>query len=132
MDYKKIILGSINTSMKLKLFGSKEESTEAHLNKSILTKISFNSSKFKNMDNFNRDRLKTSACQAFPLNNRPRGLEDIRSVKYFQKILENQDLLPIWIVEKSGQYILLDGVHRIVASYIEKKTYIYAYVIKIQ
>lgn len=34
-------------------------------------------------------------------------------------------------IQKNKKYILLDGAHRIVASYIENKKYIYAYVISI-
>ena len=33
------------------------------------------------------------------------------------------------MIHKNNKYTLLDGAHRIVASYIESKQYIYAYVI---
>ncbi len=75
-------------------------------------------------------RLQKSAVKAYPINDRPRGNKDISSVKYYQKqILQEKEITPIWMVYKNNKYILLDGAHRIVASYIENKKYIYAYVI---
>ncbi len=38
---------------------------------------------------------------------------------------------PIWIVNDNNKLTLLDGAHRVVASYIEKQKYIPAYVITI-
>ena len=51
--------------------------------KSKLVKIPL--SIFKDLENFNPDRLQKSAVKAYPLNNRPRGKNDISSVKYYQK-----------------------------------------------
>ena len=87
---------------------------------------------FKNVDNFNPERLQYSAIKAFPINDRPRGNDDILSVKYYQKqIQEHKEISPIWVAIKNNKYILLDGVHRVVASYIENKKYIQAYLIRI-
>jgi len=36
---------------------------------------------------------------------------------------------PIWIALKNGEYKLLDGAHRIVATHLEKKETIPAYII---
>ena len=64
------------------------------------------------------------------MSNRPRGNSDISSVKYYQKqIQQHKDIIPIWMIQKNGKYILLDGSHRIVACYIENKKYINAYII---
>ncbi len=123
MDYIPIMIDSIETSVSMGLFSSKEASISAHLYKSKLVKILLK--KFKKMNNFNPDRLQKSAVEAYPINNRPRGMEDIKSVKYYQKMIANKkDIPPIWIYNNT----LLDGAHRIVASYITKKKYIYAYV----
>ncbi len=129
MDYIHILRDSIETSVSMKLFKSKEEATIKHIFNS--KKVSFPLSKCKNLDNFNSLRLKSSAIKAYPLHNRPRGNKDILSVKYYQKRIKHKlDIQPIWILQKNNNYILLDGAHRIVASYIENKKYISAYIIK--
>ena len=129
MDYIQVLQESIETSVMLKLFKTKEEATMKHIFHSKL--ISFPLSKCNNLDNFNPERLQSSAVKAYPLHNRPRGDEDIRSVKYHQSLLKNKlDIQPIWLLKTKNNYILLDGAHRIVASYIENKQYIPTYVIK--
>jgi len=113
----------------MKLFKSIQESEFAHIYKSELIKMPL--SKFKNVNNFNPNRLQKSAVKAYPLNDRPRGNNDIKSIKYYQKQLQQQrNIQPIWLLYKEGKYILLDGAHRIVASYIENKSFIYSYLIK--
>ena len=130
MDYISIINASIGTSLLLKIFNNKEESAYAHIFNSKLVKIPL--STFKDVENFNPDRLQKSAVKAYPLNNRPRGNKDISSVKYYQKqIQQKKDITPIWLVKHNKKYILLDGAHRIVSSYIENKKYIHAYVINV-
>jgi len=129
MDYIPVIRDSIETSVSMKLFKSIQESEFAHIYKSELIKMPL--SKFKNVNNFNPNRLQKSAVKAYPLNDRPRGNNDIKSIKYYQKQLQQQrNIQPIWLLYKEGKYILLDGAHRIVASYIENKSFIYSYLIK--
>jgi hypothetical protein len=114
----------------MKLFKTKEKATMKHIFNSTL--ISFPLSKCKNLDNFNPERLQTSATKSYPLHDRPRGDKDISSVKYYQKLLQcKKDIQPIWMIKKNTDIILLDGAHRIVASYIEHKKNIPAYIIKI-
>ena len=128
MGYIQVLRDSIETSVSMKLFKSKEEAIMKHIFNS--KQISFPLSKCKNLNNFNIERLQSSAVKAYPLHNRPRGNDDISSVKYYQKIIKKKlDILPIWIVKKNDNYILLDGAHRIVASHIENKQYIPAYLI---
>ena len=129
MDYIQVLRDSIETSVSMKLFKTKEKATMKHIFNSKL--ISFPLSKCKNLDNFNTERLQISAVKSYPLDNRPRGDKDISSVKYYQKLIKNKlDIQPIWIIEKNNNYILLDGAHRIVASYIENKKFIPTYLIK--
>ena len=129
MDYIQVLRDSVETSVSMKLFKTKEEATMKHIFNSKL--ISFPLSKCKNLDNFNPERLQISAVKSYPLDNRPRGDKDISSVKYYQKLIKNKlDIQPIWIIEKNNNYILLDGAHRIVASYIENKKFIPTYLIK--
>jgi hypothetical protein len=130
MDYIFVLQDSIDTSVSMKIFTNKEDATMAHIFKSKLIKIPL--SIFNNVDNFNPDRLKMSAEDAYPLpNGRPRGDKDISSVKFYQKqIQQKQDITPIWMMQQNNKYILLDGAHRIVASYIEDNKYINAYIIQ--
>lgn len=131
MDYISILKDSVETSVSMKIFKNKEASSFAHIFKSSFVKIPL--SKFKNNEfiiNFNPNRLQKSAIKAYPLNNRPRGDKDISSVKYYQKqIQQKKNIIPIWLIYKNNKYILLDGAHRIVASYIENIKYINSYVI---
>lgn len=128
-DYIDILQDSIITSVNgLKIFKNKENSTMAHIYKSKLVKIPL--STFTDVDNFNPERLQKSAVKAYPINDRPRGISDINSVKYYQKqIKQNKEITPIWMMQKNNKYILFDGAHRIIASYIENKNYINAYLI---
>ena len=128
MDYISIIKDSIETSITMKIFNNTEEALLSHIYKSNLVKIPL--SKFKNIDNFNPNRLQKTAIKAYPLNDRPRGNNDISSVKYYQKQLQSKnEITPIWLILIKKKYILLDGAHRIVASFIEQKKNINAYVI---
>ena len=130
MDYISIIKDSIETSVTIKLFKTTAEAILAHIQNSKLVK--FPLSKFKNINNFNPNRLQKSAVKAYPLEDRPRGNSDINSVKFYQKQLkENKYIQPIWIFKKDKKYTLLDGAHRIVATFTEGNQYIFAYVISI-
>ncbi len=129
MDYIQVLQASIKTSVVMKIFKNREDASMAHIFKSKLVKVSL--SKFKNVDNFDPIRLQKSAVKAYPINNRPRGNDDINSVKYYQKkIQQNIEITPIWMIQKNNKYLLLDGAHRIVSSYIEDKHYIKAYIIE--
>ena len=127
-NYIDVIQDSINTSVSQKIFKNREDSLTAHIFKSKLDKIPL--SIFTNVNNFYIHRLQKSAVKAYPINDRPRGNKDISCVKYYQKqIQQKKEIAPIWMVYKNNKYTLLDGAHRIVASYIENEKYIYAYVI---
>jgi len=125
------IVDSINTSVTMKIFKNKEEAAFSHIFNYKIVKIPLNTFKNNNVDNFNSDRLHKSAVKAYPLVDRPRGDEDITSVKYYQKqIQQKKEITPVWLIQKNKKYILLDGAHRVVASYIEDIP-VYAYVINI-
>jgi hypothetical protein len=131
-DYVNILKDSIRTSISMNIFKNKEDALIAHIYKSKLVKIPLNTFKNDNVDNFYSIKLQKSAVKAYPINDRPRGNEDISSVKYYQKqIQQKKEIPPIWIIQKNNKYILLDGAHRIVASYIEEKSNIYAYLIEL-
>ena len=125
------IVDSIDTSIYMKIFKNREEAAYSHIFNSKVVKIPLNTFKNDNVDNFDSVRLQKSAVKAYPLTDRPRGKEDISSVKYYQKqIQQKKEITPIWMIQKNKKYILLDGAHRIVASYIEDVP-VYAYIINI-
>ena len=121
---------SVSTSVSIKLFENKQDARLAHILKSKLVEIPLSMFANNGIENFNSDRLKDSAVKAYPLDDRPRGNVDISSVEYHQSQIKQQnDIDPIWLVYKNKKYVLLDGVHRIVASCIEGIEFIRAYVI---
>lgn len=128
MNYIKILQDSIDTSISINLFKNRKESSFEHIFNSVL--VMFPLSAINGVNNFDSNRLQKSAIKAYPLTNRPRGKNDISSVKYHQKqIKENKKVEPIWMIKKNGKYTLLDGAHRIVSSYIENQKFIPCYVI---
>jgi len=130
MDYVSILKDSIDTSVYMKIFKNREDSSLAHIFKSKLVKLKM--SIFNNVDNFNPNRLQKTAVKAYPLHNRPRGNKDIYSINFYRKMLrEKKEISPIWLIKKNKKYILLDGAHRIVSNYIEGKKYINSYVISL-
>ena len=130
MDYISILQDLVDTSVSMKIFQNRKDASFAHIFKSKLVKLPL--SNFTNIDNFDSNRLQKSAVKAYPINDRPRGNDDISSVKYYQKqIQDRKEITPIWMIKKNKKYILLDGAHRIVATYIEDKKFINAYIINI-
>jgi hypothetical protein len=121
MNYISILEASIITSVVIKIFKNYKDASYSHIfNSKLVKKIPLKTFNNNNVNNFNSDRLQKSAVKAYPINNRPRGNKDISSVKYYQKqIQQKKEITPIWMIQKNNKYILLDGAHRIVASYIE-------------
>ena len=123
---------SVSTSVNIRLFENKQDARLAHILKSKLVEIPLSMFANNGVENFNSDRLKDSAVKAYPLDDRPRGYADTCSVEYHQnQIKEQNDIDPIWLLYKNKKYILLDGAHRIVASYIEGVKFIRACIIYI-
>ena len=81
-DYINVLQDSIDTTVDMKIFKNREDAAIAHIFKSKLVKMPI--STFKNVDNFDPNRLKETAVKAYPINNRPRGNSDINSVEYYQ------------------------------------------------
>lgn len=123
---------SVSTSVNMKLFKNKQEAHLAHILKSKLVEIPLSIFENNRIENFNSDRLKKSAAKAYPLDDRPRGNYDISSVEYHQNRINQQNCInPIWLLYKNKEYVLLDGAHRIIASYIEDVHFINTCVIYI-
>ena len=127
-DYINFLQDSIDTSVDMKIFKNREDASIAHIYKSKLVKLPL--SLFTDVYNFNPDRLKKTAVKAYPINDRPRCNSDITCVKYYEKqIKQKKEISPIWLIQVNNKYTLLDGAHRIVASYILGEKNINAYVI---
>ena len=117
---------SIETSVSMKIFRSREYAVAAHMAHSQIAQIPM--SQFTDVANFDSNRLQKTAAEAYPLDNRPRGIKDIQSVEYHQSQICIQ---PIWMtIDENGKYTLLDGAHRIVASYINNLEFVTAYIFK--
>lgn len=116
---------SISTSVTIGLFPSLELSIYYHIFESKL--LQFPLIHCRELNNFNPARLSTDP---YPKENRPRGQKDLDSVLHHRKTICEQGWTePIWISVKENNYTLLDGVHRIVAAYLENKQTILAYII---
>lgn len=120
------MIDSVETSVTLKLFSSLEKSSYYHIFKSKA--CPFPLSNCRELQNFDSARLSTDP---FPKENRPRGQKDLDSVLHHRRIIHRQGHTePIWIAFKKGKYTLLDGAHRIIATYLENKRTIPAYIIE--
>jgi len=125
MELIQVIIDSVDTSVDMNLFSSQKESAYAHIFKSTFTTLPI--SQCRDMDNFNPARL---SKDPYPEHDRPRGKKDLDSILHHRRIIRKDGFTePIWVVLKKGRYILLDGAHRIVATYLEHKRTIPCYII---
>jgi hypothetical protein len=108
------------------LFKNLESACHAFIFKSRFTYFSL--SKVHLLENLGPQRL---SREPFPSHDRPRGAKDMSSVRHFRAIIRRGDTLPaIWIIKKGRRYILVDGVHRIVAGLQEGVAEVPAYIVK--
>jgi hypothetical protein len=122
-----IIKDSVTTSVNLKLFKNIKDATMAHIFHSRLDKISIH----EPMDNFNG--LTRLSHEPYPKHDRPRGQSDVSSVNYHRKMIRSRGAVeqPIWVFSRGGQYTLLDGAHRLAATFLENKRRIPAFIIEL-
>ena len=107
---------SVKTSLHIGMFSSLE--TAIHRHTFHRTFVNFPLSKCKELHNFNPLRL---SATPYPEHDRPRGQADLDSVAYHARLIQtNCDINPVWIAFQNGEYTLLDGAHRIVATYLEE------------
>lgn len=127
MEHLHDMQDSVETSVNIKLFSSLKTSSYYHIFKSKM--IRFPLSKCRELNNFNPDRL---SKDPYPKEDRPRGQKDLESVSHHRRIIgQKGDTQPIWIALKKREYTLLDGAHRIIATYLENKRSIPAYIVDI-
>lgn len=78
--------------------------------------------------NLNLARLNAKTTEeAYPLNDRPRGIADIKSIKYHQK----KECSPIVMIRDKQQVIFADGVHRLIATKLLGKRTIICHIIEV-
>jgi ParB-like chromosome segregation protein Spo0J len=81
------------------------------------------------LENVNPLRL---SQDPYPEGDRPRGQRDLDSVKFHRRIIRKKgNTSPIWIAKKGNRYIILDGVHRLVASNLEHKRSIPCHIVHV-
>ena len=125
MEFLQDMKDSVETSVSIKLFSSLKISSYYHIFNSQL--VQFPLIQCKELNNFNPARL---SKDPYPEDDRPRGQRDLDSVLHHRRIIRKQGHTePIWIALKKGTYILLDGAHRIVATYLENKRTIPTYLV---
>jgi hypothetical protein len=123
MEYMDTLKDSVMTSVALKIFSSEETASRAHIFKSTFTVL--DKSLWNDLKNFNPDRLSNA-----PYKNKPRGENNMKSVNYHKKQIETYgQTSPIWLAKKEGTYTLLDGAHRLVATYLAGKSEIPAFIV---
>ena len=127
MEFLKDIKDSVETSVFIKLFPSLEIASYNHIFYSHF--LLFPISNCITLQNFNYRRLSTNP---YPEHDRHRGEADLKSVLYHQQMISKLGHTePVWIALKDNHYILLDGVHRIVATYLENKQHVHSFIIQI-
>jgi len=114
---------SVETSVALKIFPSKESASRAHIFNTTFTVL--DKSLWNDLQNFNPDRLSST-----PYKNKPRGENNMKSVNYHKKQIQKYGYTsPIWVAKKGDIYTLLDGAHRLVATYLADKSKIPAFIV---
>ena len=127
MDYIQSLRDSVETSGGLKLFSSQKLAAYSHVFNTTYKMLSM--SDCKTLENIAATRF---SSDPYPVHDRPRGQKDLDSVKYHRRIIrKNGHTEPVWIAKKGERYIMLDGVHRIVATNLENKRQIPAYIVHV-
>jgi len=111
------------TSVALKIFPSEESASRAHIFKTTFTVI--DKSFWNDLKNFNPDRLSNA-----PYKNKPRGENNMKSVNFHKKQIQQYgQTSPIWVAKDGNTLTLLDGAHRLVATYLAGKLKIPAFIV---
>jgi len=123
MEYMNTLKDSVMTSVALEIFPSEETASRAHIFDTTFTVL--DKSLWNNLQNFNPDRLSNT-----PYKNKPRGENNMKSVNYHKKQIETYGYTsPIWVAKQGETLTLLDGAHRLVATYLAGKTDIPAFIV---
>jgi hypothetical protein len=125
MEYMNTLKDSVMTSVALKIFSSEETASRAHIFKSTFTVL--DKSLWNDLKNFNPNRLSNT-----PYKNKPRGENNMKSVNYHKKQIQQYgQTSPIWVAKDGETLTLLDGAHRLVATYLAGKSEIPAFIVNL-
>jgi hypothetical protein len=110
------------TGMMLGLFKTRKSALR-NLKTAKTRKLPISLFKSGKVDNLNPQRLSKNP---YPKSDRPRGSENLMSVKFHRRTIRKtgQITKPVWLYHDKNKYVMLDGVHRVVATYLEKKRFI--------
>ena len=75
------------------------------------------------VDNINPARLSKNP---YPKKDRPRGESNLASVRFHRNTIRKMGQIskPVWVLREGNKLTMLDGVHRVVASYLEHKRFV--------
>jgi hypothetical protein len=124
MEYMNTLKDSVETSVNIGIFPSKESASYAHIFNTTFTVL--DKSLWNDLKNFNPDRLSNA-----PYKNKPRGENNMKSVNFHKKQIEKYgQTSPIWVAKDGETLTLLDGAHRLVATYLAGKSEIPAFIVE--
>jgi hypothetical protein len=125
MEYMNTLKDSVETSVNIGIFPSKESASYAHIFNTTFTVL--DKSLWNDLKNFNPDRLSNT-----PYKNKPRGENNMKSVNYHKKQIQQYgQTSPIWVAKDGKTLTLLDGAHRLVATYLAGKSEIPAFIVNL-
>lgn len=124
------LVDSIRTAINIGLFPNEETATARHVLHTTQESIPIRLFKEGCVENINPARL---SATPYPTADRPRGQANLLSVQHHRRTVRRRGRVesPIWIARKGSRMIMLDGVHRVVATYLEGKRTIPAYVVNL-
>ena len=124
MEYMNTLKDSVDTSVNIGIFPSKESASYAHIFNTTFTVL--DNSLWEDLQNFNPNRLSNT-----PYKNKPRGENNMKSVNYHKKQIQQYgQTSPIWVAKDGETLTLLDGAHRLVATYLAGKSEIPAFIVE--
>jgi hypothetical protein len=124
MEYMNTLKDSVETSVNIGIFPSKESASYAHIFNTTFTVL--DKSLWNDLKNFNPNRLSNT-----PYKNKPRGENNMKSVNYHKKQIQQYgQTSPIWVAKDGETLTLLDGAHRLVATYLAGKSEIPAFIVE--
>jgi len=121
---------AIGTAMALNLFPSEDAAVRTIVSNTTEKQIPIALFKSGAVDNINPQRF---SKLPYPPSDRPRGQANLDSVKHHRRTVRAKGRIesPIWVAKKGKKLIMLDGVHRTVATYLEKKRTVPAFVVNL-
>lgn len=126
-----VITDAIDAVLFIQLSNDMKEIAYASVFRSKLVDFKMTDYNKSYIHNINVFRNLDTPEKCYPECDRPRGLEDLVSVRHHCKILQQgKELEPIWMLNIHGKRYILDGFHRIAATCCEKRPIIKCYYVK--